>query len=210
MYMFITLVGFHSIYLNLLPDDVRPWTFVVIMLAAAFIPARLLTGRQSGVYFVPALALLAIIGIEYLSMISSLWSYNAQANLPLCFVSFISIWAVITRTDKRFHSVGYAILSAAHLLAVMGLYHLTVDIGSLAVSISWLLYGVSVIVFAFIRKDEVMAKSAMPVLTLAAGKALLYDASSAPTIIRIVCLLLTGAALYGSGFLMRKIAGWAK
>ena len=56
--------------------------------------------------------------------------------------------------------------------------------------------------------EPVPTKSAMLVLGFAAGKALLYDAASAPTTIRILCLLLTGAALYGSGFLIRKISGW--
>lgn len=53
-----------------------------------------------------------------------------------------------------------------------------------------------------------MAKSALFVLGFAAGKALLYDAASAPTVVRIGCLLLTGAVLYGCGLLMRKIAHW--
>jgi hypothetical protein len=62
--------------------------------------------------------------------------------------------------------------------------------------------------FAFVRKDQVMAKSALFVLGFAAAKALLYDAASAPTLVRIVCLMLTGAVLYGCGFFMRKVADW--
>lgn len=53
-----------------------------------------------------------------------------------------------------------------------------------------------------------MARSALIVLSFAAGKVLLYDASSTPTVVRILCLLMTGVVLYGSGFLIRKIAGW--
>lgn len=90
------------------------------------------------------------------------------------------------------------------------LYQLTEDVSSLAVSASWLFYAVAVMGFAFIRKDELMAKSALLVLAFAAGKALLYDAASAPTTIRIFCLLLTGAVLYGCGFFMRRIAHWKR
>lgn len=53
-----------------------------------------------------------------------------------------------------------------------------------------------------------MAQSSMLILVLAAGKALLYDASYAPTNIRIVCLLITGIVLYGAGYMMRRISAW--
>ena len=62
--------------------------------------------------------------------------------------------------------------------------------------------------FAFARRDDVMAKSALFVLGFAAGKALLFDAASASTVVRIFCLLLTGAVLYGCGLFMRKIGSW--
>ncbi len=77
-------------------------------------------------------------------------------------------------------------------------------------SASWLIYAVAVMVLAFARRDEVMAKSALIVLALAAGKALLYDAAAAPTVVRILCLLLTGVVLYGCGLLMRRIGSWSK
>lgn len=98
----------------------------------------------------------------------------------------------------------------AKQLAILGFYRFTENYGSVAVSAAWLFYAVAVMFFAFIKRDELMAKSAMFVLALAAGKALLYDAASAPTIIRIVCLLLTGVVLYGCGFFMRKINEWSK
>jgi len=63
-------------------------------------------------------------------------------------------------------------------------------------------------IVAFVYKNKTMANSAIPVLGFAAGKALLFDAASAPTIVRIGCLALTGAVLYGCGFFMRKIKNW--
>jgi hypothetical protein len=79
---------------------------------------------------------------------------------------------------------------------------------SLAVSASWLCYAALVIGYAFFLKDRIMADSAMMVLGIAAVKALLYDAASAPTLVRILCLLLTGMVLYVCGFLIKKIAAW--
>lgn len=88
------------------------------------------------------------------------------------------------------------------------LYNQTHAQNSLAVSISWLIYAIAIIIFAFIRKDRLMANSALFVLGLAAGKALIYDAASTPTVVRIAYLLFTGVVLYASGYLFKKIAAW--
>jgi uncharacterized membrane protein len=206
---FVTLVGFHSVYLELLPDMLRPWLFVAIMLALAFSPLR--ASASSGPFYIARLAVFAILAIEYVSMLGHLFDHHEAQWLLVSFCAFASMWAVILTQgavgDRR--DSGHMLLAAAHILAVLGLYRLTTDAGSLAVSASWLFYAVGVMVFAFTREDEVMAKSALFVLAFAAGKALLYDAASAPTIVRILCLLLTGAALYGCGFLMRRISGWS-
>jgi hypothetical protein len=100
------------------------------------------------------------------------------------------------------------LLVVAHVLAISGLYRLTYPHGSFAITASWLLYSVFIISVAYYRKEKVMAKSALLVLALSAGKALLYDAASTPTPVRIFCLIFTGAVLYGSGFMMKKIAEW--
>ncbi|MDD5208383.1 MAG: DUF2339 domain-containing protein [Elusimicrobiales bacterium] len=207
---FITVVCFHSFYLELLPADARPWLFVAIALVLAVPGVNLAARKSNSAYRVPALGLLAVLVIEYLSMVSHLLSGNEMSWLAVSLVSVGSLWVLIDFKggDLDPHN-GYApLLGAAHLLAVLGLYRLTKDAGSLEVSASWLFYAVCVIGYAFSRRDEVMAKSAMFVLGFAAGKALLYDAASAPTVVRIMCLLLTGAALYGSGFLIRRISGW--
>ena len=209
---FATLAGFHSIYLELLPDMIRPWLFVMIMLAAVVIPMDMSKTQKGNPFYIPALAIIAILGIEYLRMLSHLLQGDGGAWVAVSFAAVASIWAFITIASDKVEqqpTYGHALLGAAHLLAVSGLYRLTYDVGSLAVSASWLFYGVGVIAFAFMRKDEVMAKSALFVLAFAAGKALLYDAASAPTIVRIFCLLLTGAVLYGCGLFMRKIGDWS-
>ena len=206
---FITVVCFHSFYLELLPVGVRPWMFVAIT-AFFCIPDVKLRGGAGGAWRIPALGLMAVLAIEFFSMVSHLLAGTDGSWLAVSLFSVVSLWILIAfRGDDLAGTDGYGpLLGAAHLLAVLGLYRLTKDAGSLEVSISWLIYAVAVIAYAFSRKDETLARSAVFVLAFAAGKALLYDAASAPTVVRIVCLLLTGAALYGSGFFLRKIAGW--
>ena len=211
VFTFTTIVAFHSVYLQLLPQETKPWLFVVIILAAALQSQRI-PQRVEPRFMVPYLAIIGILGIEYLTMLSGLLERRHDAeNLLVCFAALASLWLLILRGRKWFENYanrGNALLAAAHLLAIMALYRLSTDAGSLAVSALWLLYALGVMGLAFSRKDEVMAKSALFVLAFAAGKALLYDAASAPTIVRILCLLLTGAVLYGCGLLMRRIAFW--
>ncbi len=207
---FLTVVCFHSFYLELLPPEMQPWLFGVIALGLALSRVDLAGYKKNSPFRIPALALLAVMVIEYLSMLSHLLSGNELPWLAVSLVSLGSLWLLIDlKGGELAGKNAYGpLLGAAHLLAVAGFYRLTKDIGSLQVSASWLFYAVCVIAFAFSRRDEAMAKSAMFVLGFAAGKALLYDAASAPTAVRIFCLLLTGAALYGSGFLIRRISGW--
>ena len=207
---FVTVVCFHSFYLELLPPTTRPWLFGVIAVGLALSRVNLAGGKQYAAFRIPVLGLLAIMVIEYLAMISHMLSGKDPLWLAVSLVSLGTLWLLIDlKGGELAGKNAYGpLLGAAHLLAVAGFYRLTKDIGSLQVSASWLLYAVCVIAFAFSRKDEAMAKSAMFVLGFAAGKALLYDAASAPTAVRIFCLLLTGAALYGSGFLIRRISGW--
>ncbi len=209
---FTTIVFFHSVYIELLPKDLKAWLFCIIMLGFAFYPKNTLQGVRNKGMIIPIIAIGIILLIEYLSILFHL--LNTSSNFSWVVVSifaFASIWTASFKKQDSLKSqqkYGYALLISAHLLATVGLYRLTTDIGSLAVSASWLCYAIGVMTLAFKNKDEVMAKSALFVLAFAAGKALLYDAASVATVIRIICLLLTGVVLYGCGFAMRKINNW--
>lgn len=208
---FVSIVFFHSVYLQLLPDVLRPWLFVCITLCITFFPhASSLVEAKDRSFLVPKLLVLIIIAIEYLRIVFHLIDKNNLLSLPVAFAAFVSLWIALMCGKKSSNSNGHTLLIAAHLLAVLGLYRLTSEFGSLAVSAAWLSYGALVVVAAFNSKDRIMAKSALFVLAFAAGKALLYDAASAPTALRIVCLLLTGAVLYGCGLFMRQINNWEK
>jgi hypothetical protein len=208
---FATIVAFHSIYIELLPDALHPWLFVLLMLAFTFGPFNAVSIPRTPLNSLPLYAVLAILVLEYLNILSHLMDSARGQWLLVGLAALASLWVALAKGEEKLAAkpvYGHALLGAAHVLGVVALYELTHETGSLAVSASWLFYGVGVILFAFARKDEVMAKSALFVLAFAAGKALLYDAASAPTIVRIFCLLLTGAVLYGCGLFMRQIGSW--
>lgn len=213
---FVTLVFFHAGYLELLPDAMHPWLLAAIPLAAALLPKKFIGSmgqKFDSVYFLPLLAIGLIVPIEYLSLMVHLLSPSYASFVWPALATVATIWLLlILKADMIRNKVEIygGLLASAHVLAIVGLYRLGVDTGSLAVSALWLFYAAGIMVFAATKKDEIMAKSALFVLAFAAGKALLYDASSAPTVVRIFCLLLTGAVLYGCGFLLRKIGNWKK
>ncbi|HEY8278796.1 MAG TPA: DUF2339 domain-containing protein [Bdellovibrionota bacterium] len=205
---FATVVFFHSFYLTILPEDMRPYLFVLIVLGFAFLPSK---KGASGNFLVPKFAAAAILLTEYFRMAQILLSRN-DAGWNWIILSLISSGALyvlfLLREGEKEESPGLFILSAAHGLAVLALYRIAYDTGSLAVSGSWLAYSIAVLGAGLARKDRVMVRSSMLPLAFAAGKALLYDVSSAAAPVRIVCLLVTGAVLYACGFLIRKTESW--
>ncbi len=203
------IVGFHSIYLQLLPHDVRPWLFVVIIVAFTVASHKLAGSSRKNSLWIPGATLGAIGVIEYATIIDRLLHPTDPYWILIALVSLIGLWVAIVGSNKQFIQRNIVfLLTAAHVLAIITFYRLTTDIGSLAVSTSWLFYGVLVMLYAFACKNEEIAQSALAILGFAAAKALLYDAASAPTVVRIFCLLLTGVVLYGCGFLMRKTTSW--
>ncbi|WP_203455281.1 DUF2339 domain-containing protein [Legionella sp. MW5194] len=220
IFAFVAIVLFHSFYIELLPADIKPWLYVVMMLAIAFLPFNPSSMKDRGTWYVPALIGFIVLAIEYINIINHLLQRSSMLGsdgpaswLTVAFAALISTWLVlIYRRDDLAHNdeKGSVLLGAAHALAIAGFYRLADPYGSLAVSACWLFYAIAVMAFAYQRRDKTMAKSALVVLGFAAGKALLYDAASTPTLVRILCLLLTGVVLYGAGFLMKKIAEWEK
>lgn len=203
---FTTIVCFHSVYLEILPLTIRPWLFVLIMVAAFMTPVHRYSEDRYSFLRIPFFALLAIVAIEYISIIYHLYNGDNVNSLIVSSAAFASMLLLVMTRKFIMHREYGTLLGATHILAVLALYRLTEGFGSLAVSASWLSYAIFIIVFAFNRDNKVMAKSALFVLGFAALKVLLYDVSSAPTIVRILCLLLTGVVLYGSGFIIRRIS----
>ena len=71
-------------------------------------------------------------------------------KLIVIFFSIVSIWVFIIRSAKS----NDFILGAVNILAILLLWRLTNNINSFIISISWLLYAVSVMLFAYRRQDQ--------------------------------------------------------
>jgi hypothetical protein len=205
----IAIVLFHAGYIKLLSNDAKPWLFAVLVLITTYMP------RSEKTITVPVVTALCVLVIEYWKMFMGMADQSTvYANIPhllgAATAGSAALWVRMI-TDKAVaarKTSDKIVMLATHLLAVATLYRATTEVGPIAVSASWLFYAVVTIAYAFQRQDRDMARSAIVVLIVAAGKALLVDASSAPTIVRILCLLLTGTVLYGCGYFLRQTAAW--
>lgn len=210
IYSFASLVFFHSFYLEIIPLSIKPWLFVLIVLAFAFLPKLEL--RQKKVFYIPAamLGLIAVLEYGYI-MLQLFFNTYQPSTMFAALAGFAALCFALSRhyydTYKK-EEYGTLFLASAHFLAIMSLYRLADPLGSLAVTSFWLLYAILVLAVAYWLKDKLMAHSALLVLGLSAGKVLLYDAAMTPTAVRILCLLFTGVVLYGAGLLMKKITIW--
>lgn len=212
IYSFASLVFFHSFYLEIVPLLFKPWLFVLITLAFAFLPKHENELNQRKHLYIPALMLGLIAVLEYGQIMLQLF-FNTYQNSTM-FAALAGFAALCFALSRHYYGSykkeEYAtlFLASAHFLAIMSLYRLAEPYGSLAVTSFWLLYAILVLAIAYQLKDKLMAHSALLVLGLSAGKALLYDAAMTPTAVRIFCLIFTGVVLYGAGLLMKKIAQW--
>jgi hypothetical protein len=212
IYSFASVVFFHSGYIELIPYELKPWLFAVIVLSFAYLSPNSIEKSKNKVFYLPIIMVALIALIEYLSIVSQLFlnQYTYSISLAGC-AAFISIWIAMKQHYTGLYKqeeCGVLFLAAAHFIAIIGLYRLAEPTGSLAVTSFWLVYAIIVLSLAYYCRDKLMAHSALLVLGLAAGKALLYDAAMTPTAVRILCLLITGVVLYGAGLLMKNIAQW--
>jgi len=204
---FASIVFLHSVYLNLLPEQFKPYLLIVLIAAALLLRGD---GEFDSRFKITALVFFIICIAEYGKICLALMSKNdphiifpaVGSALMMLIAYFVSV-----RDSRSDHVSSY--LYVMHLLAMLSLYNITTNTGTLAVSISWALYAGLILGYSYSKEDWILTKSSVVILVIASIKALIYDAANATTEIRIVCMLLTGLLLYGAGYLFRKIGNYS-
>ncbi len=202
---FLSVVFFHSGYLQILPATSKPWLLPTILLFGYISERKNLYPRLS-----PLLkGFFYLIGvIEFFSITFSLLTKNDTSSLLPAFVTlFVGGFAYLKGT-KWVREKSHVFLGVLHLLTILALYRLMHDWGSFAVSLSWGLYSFTILGVGYRSRDKILSQSSLLVLLVSSLKALIYDASQSPSSVRILSLLLTGAVLYGAGILFKKIQQW--
>jgi hypothetical protein len=206
---FGAIVLFHAGYLQLLPAEAKGPLFLALLFIFPIVGATMGGGKlRLERYPVSLLLLLFVLAIEYGKILVGSEPRTTEMTVLFGLACAAGIIWVRERTARASEELGYVMLTFAHLQAVVALYRLSHSSGSFAVSLAWGGYAALVLALASLKKDAVMGRSSVVVLLFAAGKALLYDVSSAAPVVRILCLGLTGALLFLSGFLFRRMSTW--
>jgi uncharacterized membrane protein len=205
VYSFLSVIIFHSGYVELLPDSAKVWMLPMIIVA------KYISEIKVGNQLVPLsikIMFAAIGAIEFFQLCFKLLVQSNSSQLPQAFATIaVGIFYYLKRSeDLKDNELIF--LSLVHIICVLALYRLTYDYGSLAVSAAWGIYSIIILVYGYMKKNKIVTKSSTVVLAATCLKALVYDVSNAPSAIRILTLLFTGAILYGAGYLFQKINLW--
>lgn len=204
---FLTVVLFHSGYLQILPATAKPWLLPLILLGTYLAEQKSLLPRASKIlttgFWLIGLLEFGRICFDLLS------SVNSKTIVPALITVGLGAFGYL-KGGQRFQDQSRLLLGGVHILSILSLYRLMHDGGSLAVSLAWGLYSVLVLGLGYRQRDAALAKSSLLVLLVASLKALVYDASQTASSVRIMSLLMTGLVLYGAGFLFKKIESWPK
>lgn len=204
---FSAIVGFHALYLELFGPELKILLAIVLLAGAAWrrgIAKK--DTRLNGVVLIVALLVVAneLVHLAWRLQRMLSWADLAAAWLVAAILIFFHLRSPAALKQKNESSK--LVLGLAHSFVILSVYQLVREYGSLAVSASWGIYSLAVLGLAYRLRDPLFARSSAIVLTLAAGKVLLYDVSTSAATVRILCLILTGALLYLAGMLFRRIA----
>ncbi len=202
---FLSIVLFHSGYMELVPAAGKPWLLPLIILGM-YISENREDFKKSSFHFKLLFSIIA--AIEFFRLSFNLIVERDTSNVMTSFVTIGLGFFYYFKGGKSFKNREGLFLGLIHLLCILSIYRLAFDYGSLAVSTGWGCYSVAILIFGYVKKNVVVAKSSLIVLAVTCLKALLYDASQAPSTVRIFSLILTGFILYGAGYLFQMISKW--
>lgn len=202
---FFAVVLFHSGYVQIVPATGKPWLLPLIILAMYISEQKESLKKLS---FSLRLAFSAMAIIEFFQICFRLVTEANLYNTVPAFATIAIGLFYYSKSSKLVKNKEGMFLELVHIMCVLALYRLAYDYGSFAVSAAWGLYSSSILIFGYVKRNAVVAKSSLLVLTVTCLKALVYDASQTSSGIRIASLILTGAILYGAGYLFQKINKW--
>lgn len=204
---FFSVVLFHSGYMQIVPMEGKPWLLPLIILGIYISEQR---GKHHQLSYPLRVMFSTIAVFEFFQLCFRLIGNADLLNVVPAFFTVVLGAVYYLRGAKSVKNQEGLFLSLLHIISILSLYRLAFDYGSLAVTCAWGIYSVVILIFGYLKKHATLAKSSLIVLMITSLKALVYDASQASSISRIGSLLLTGAILYGAGYMFQKINKWTE
>ncbi|MBX3327871.1 MAG: DUF2339 domain-containing protein [Nitrospira sp.] len=197
------VVMFHAVYLELLPDQTRPWVSLGLILAIALL-ARTRTEHifnWSPLFFTAIIVFVISDGRLFLS-----WETHEipghKILLPLYAVALYVGYSLLQgQLEMAPFSPWLLYMGHANtMVAASQLLH-----GRLAISLIWGVLAVATLLIATQISNKGLGQSALFVFAAFAIKVWLFDLSGTDPLVRIGCLLVLGTSLYVGGLLYQKI-----
>jgi len=203
---YAALVAFHAVYLELVASWAKPFVALAIGPLAAYAAFRHSSLRRDlWPLFIVALVVYAINVLDQFRLLDPRPATLRDAVMAGVFALQLYVAYGKVRTEMP-REVTLVVLYTAHLMAMVTA--LSAWDSALPVAVAWALLAAATLWLGIRRGDRDLGRSALLILAFLAGKVLLHDLSDAGPVARILCLLVLGVALYGSGLVyQRKLAG---
>jgi len=204
LWSYVAVVLVHAGYIESVPKPWAPWVAlgVIPILAAASVRLDLRFGRTWPVW----VGIAGIFFINYLRIVfdTDLAQVPFKTALALAYAFLLYTgYAFLSGRDKD--NAKLLLLYAGHVSAMAAALHL-LDV-LIVQSAAWGVLALACLGVSLGRHDRLLGQSSLLVFAATAGKVLLYDLSGAPTVARIVSLLVLGVTFYFGGLLYQRLLG---
>lgn len=199
---YAALVAFHAVYLELVASWTKPFVALAIGPLATYVAFRHASLRRDlwpllGV----ALLIFAINALDQFRLFEAGPASMRDALVAGLFALQLYFAYGKVRTESP-RELPLVLLYAAHLMAMNTA--LLAWGSALPVALAWAALAAATLWLGIRRGDRDLGRSALLVLGLLSAKVLLHDLSDAGPVARILCLLVLGVALYGSGLVYQR------
>jgi len=201
--IYAAVVLLHAGYFELLPDYLRPWLGLGLIIALA---AYASLHYEQAVKWWPLFAMAAIIFLLNYGRLLFGWEINEVPGykflIPLYAVAlYVGYWLVQRQPDLANYQIGLLYMGHVNTMAGAGqLFE-----GRLVISLIWGVLAVTTLLISIQLRNKSLGRSALFVFGAFAAKVWLFDLSGTDPLVRIGCLLVLGASLYSGGLLYQKV-----
>jgi uncharacterized membrane protein len=214
---FLAIVFVHAVYFELVPGRATPWFALALFVATPALNALIKPRTSSPFLF---LAVVVVVAINYVKVLVGFGEGFTSGEWILLNLMFAgaALWTYLAATARGLDSASWSlVLVLGDIQAMTGLYRIASEVtgpgwsptsSRFVVSAFWGMLALGILVWGGATRDKLLARSSLFVFGVATAKVLLFDVATAGPVVRILCLVTLGVALYVGGYLFRRIDRW--
>ncbi|MBX7137046.1 MAG: DUF2339 domain-containing protein [Oligoflexia bacterium] len=209
---FLAVVLFHSLYLEILPDNLKPIAAILLILGWSLMP-RSGPGREGILSLIPYLLCVIVIWLEGGKVLQDSYLDQASAAILWCSLGFAAAFSVVVVQSMRRKSgqgmLSPVMLGAASAFVLSALRQIILFVllkdPPFVVSSVWALYALALLLVARGIRDTAFANVSLGVFAIVSFRIFSVDLSGASAAPRVVALVVIGGILYAGGLVYRQV-----